>query len=194
MDNEPKTVGGVSDDSALSLIDPLTKSQMERVDSMRSTMLSFDPRNFVEAKYAMQNVTVLRIYHQVARIIKFINMMDQLEDKIYDSITMNIGSMDSCDPMTMMTLLKVQSQLQETMIQSQLLLKPYLDLDIEAIAPPREVEENSFGVAIIPQESRNNIRSGAQALLTELRKQNPELPQTDETIDGDSNDRDANTQ
>ena len=190
MDNEPKTVGGVPEDNSLSLIDPLTKAQMDRVGQMRSTMLSFDPCDFSEAKRAIQNVTVLRIYHQVARIIKFIDTMDQLEDKIYDSITMNIGQMDSCDPMTMMTLLKVQSQLQETMIQSQLLIKPYLDMDIEAIAPPKELVETSYGVAIIPQESRNNIRSGAQALLTELRKANPDLPVTE----GDNNDRDANTQ
>jgi hypothetical protein len=101
--------------------------------------------------------------------------MDALEDKLYDSILSNIGGMDSFSPETMMMLLKVQQQLQETMIQSQLLIKPYMEMDILALAPQPEMEETSFGAAIISKESRNNIRTGAQALLTELKKSNPEL-------------------
>ena len=135
------------------------------------------------AKRAMRNITVLRIYHQVARLIKFTEMMDILEDKLYDSMIANIGQMDSYDPATLLMLSKVQSQLQETMVQLQLLIKPDLDMDIEAIAPPIELEETSFGASIISQESRNNIRTGAQALLTELRKQNPDLPQSEDADD-----------
>lgn len=173
-----KTVEGgePEENTNLSLSDPLLKEQKNLVDQMRSTLLSFDHNDLNSAKRAMQNITVLRIYHQVARIIKFIEMMDLLEDKIYESMIANMGEMDSYDPMTLVTLLKAQEQLQTTMVQSQQLLKPYLDMHIDEIAPAPELEPTSFGVSIISQESRNNIRTGAQALLTELRKANPELP------------------
>lgn len=181
MDTELKTVGeGPEENTDLSLsVDPLLREQKMQIDQMRSIYTTFNKSEPNSAKRALQNITVLRIYHQIGRIIKFTEMMDALEDKIYDSMIANIGQMDSFDPATLLTLLKVQSQLQETMVQSQLLIKPYLDMDIESIAPPAELEETPYGVAIISQESRNNIRTGAQALLTELRKANPELPQGD---------------
>ena len=180
MDDELKTVGGVEPENTdLSAVDPLLREQKNQVDQMRSALLSFNKNDMNSAKRAMQNITVMRIYHQVARIIKFTEMMDLLEDKLYESMIANMSQMDSFDPATMITLMKVQAQLQETMVQSQLLIKPYLDMDIESIAPPIELEETSFGAAIISQESRNNIRTGAQALLTELKKANPDLPQDD---------------
>lgn len=188
MENEPKTVGGVPEDTSLSIVDPLLVAQKDKVNSMRSAYMALDYNDLTNAKRTIQSVTIMRIYHQVGRIIHFTEVMDQLEDKIYDSILMNIGGMDSADPATMLMLLKVQADLQNTMIQSQQLIKPYLDMDITTIAPPIEMEETSFGVSIISQESRNNIRSGAQALLTELRKSNPELPQvtSDNTKTSDS--------
>lgn len=173
----PETVLTSVENTDFSDVDPLLKEQKNQIDQMRSILLSFDHRDMNSAKRAMQNITVLRIYHQVARMIKFTEMMDILEDKLYESMIANIGQMDSYDPATLLLLSKVQSQLQETMVQSQQLLKPYFDLDISTIAPPPEIEETSFGVSIISKESRNNIRNGAQALLTELRKANPDLPQ-----------------
>ena len=217
MDDELKTFGvgepeGITnispentsseENTDLSSADPLLKEQKLQVDQMRSTLLSFNKADPNSAKRAMQNITVLRIYHQVTRIIKFTEMMDLLEDKLYAAMIENMAQMDNADPMTMMTLLKVQEQLQETMIQSQLLIKPYLDMDIESIAPQPELEETSIGVAIISQESRNNIRTGAQALLTELRKVNPDLPQdetakeenTEEVNSEDTDDRSADSE
>jgi len=217
MDDELKTFGvgepeGITnispentsseENTDLSSADPLLKEQKLQVDQMRSTLLSFNKADPNSAKRAMQNITVLRIYHQVTRIIKFTEMMDLLEDKLYTAMIENMAQMDNADPMTMMTLLKVQEQLQETMIQSQLLIKPYLDMDIESIAPQPELEETSIGVAIISQESRNNIRTGAQALLTELRKVNPDLPQdetakeenTEEVNSEDTDDRSADSE
>jgi hypothetical protein len=79
--------------------------------------------------------------------------------------------MDEFDPQTMMLLLKVQGDLQKSMVLSQELLKPYAEIDLDSIAPPIDVSDNaSFGDMILPKESRNAIRNGAQALLTELRK------------------------
>ena len=165
-----------AENTDFSSVDPLLKEQKMYVDQMRSALISCNKTDLNSTKRAIQNITVMRIYHQIARIIKFTEMMDLLEDKLYESMIANIGEMDSYDPATLLTLMKVQAQLQETMVQSQLLIKPYLEMDIESIAPPQEFEETSFGAAIISQESRNNIRNGAQALLTELRKSNPELP------------------
>ena len=175
-----KTVEPVPEENTdLSFSDPLLKEQQAQIAQMRSTYVSFNKGDPNSAQRAIQNITVLRVYHQISRIIKFTEVMDALEDKLYDSIISNIGEMDSFDPATMLTLLKVQQQLQETMIQSQQLIKPYMDMDVLALAPQPEMEDTPFGVSIISQESRNNIRTGAQALLTELRKANPDLPQGD---------------
>ena len=184
MDDVLKTVGAESGDTTdLSLVDPLLREQKLQIDQMRSTYINFSKGDPNAAQKAIQNITVLRVYHQISRIIKFTEVMDALEDKLYDSILSNIGGMDSFSPETMVMLLKVQQQLQETMIQSQLLIKPYLEMDILALAPQPEIEETSFGAALISKESRNNIRTGAQALLTELKKSNPELDFEDDAQD-----------
>lgn len=168
-----------------SSVDPLLKEQKMYVDQMRAALINCNKTDVHSVKRSMQNITVMRVYHQIGRIIKFTEMMDLLEDKLYESMIANLGEMDSYDPNTLIMLTKLQAQLQETMVQSQLLIKPYLDLDLETILPPQELETNSFGAALISQESRNNIRTGAQALLTELKKANPDLPL------GEADDRDA---
>ena len=175
-ENELKTVGGESGeitDTNLddSLVDPLLREQKEQVDQMRAALLQCKKNDITSAKVALQNIAVLQVYHQVARIIRYTEVMDRLEDKLYASIDANLSSMDEFDPTTMIMLAKIQSQLQESMVNSQKLLQPYMDIDLDSIAPPKELnEETSFGTAIIPKESRNAIRNGAQALLTELKK------------------------
>ena len=177
MAKQLKTVGGEEPDNTPisvptdSLVDPLLVAQTNQAAQMRSALLTCNTQDLTSAKVALQNIAVLQVYHQVARIIRFLEVLDRLDDKIYDSIDMNIGGMDSADPTTMLMLVKVQGDLQKSMVLSQDLLKPYMDIDLESIAPPRDVTgESSFGAAILPKESRNAIRNGAQALLTELRK------------------------
>lgn len=170
MADELKTVGGEPDNSDISLVDPLLREQQEQANAMRQALLTCRTGSITNAKVALQNIAVLQIYHQVARIIRFTEMMDRLEDKLYDSIDMNIGGMDSADPATMLMLVKVQGDLQKTMLMSQDMLKPYMDIDLEALAPMKDVDEDSFGASILPKESRTAIRNGAQAFLTELRR------------------------
>lgn len=154
------------------LVDPLLKEQQAQVNQMRATLLSCNKSDPASAKLAIQNITVMRIYHQISRIIRFTDMMDRLEDKLYASIEANLAEMDEFDPNTMLMLTKIQSQLQETMIESQKLLQPYLDMDITAFTPIQEATPaDSFAATIISKESRNNIRNGAQAVLTELTRQ-----------------------
>lgn len=184
-DDELKTFGAESeDDNSTSLfIDPLTKQQRSHTDEMRSALLSCNLGDITSTTSALKYITLRRILHQVERIIKYTELMDRLEDKLYDSIDQNLAEIDECDPSTMMLLLKVQSQLQTSMIESQKLLQPYLDMDISVYAPPQDVTpEDSFMANILPKESRNTIRSGAQALLTELKKKSPNT--VDEGSDG----------
>ena len=178
-----------------SLVDPLIFEQKEQANLMRKSLLTCRTGTISNAKIALQNIAVLQIYHEVARIIRFIEVMDRLEDKIYDSIDMNIGGMESADPATMLMLVKVQGDLYKTMAMSQELLKPYMNIDLEAIAPMKDVNEDiPFGVAIIPKESRTAIRNGAQALLTELTKKNPTTENPSENEDTDGSDTAADTQ
>lgn len=170
MDNEPKTVGGV-ENTDISLVNPLLREQTEQAAQMRDALLTCRNSDITSAKVALQNIAVLQIYHQVARIIRYIEVMDRLEDKLYASIDANLSQMDEFDPATMMMLVKVQCDLQKSMVISQDMLKPYMSIDLESVAPIRDVtDESSFGAMILPKESRNAIRNGAQALLTELRR------------------------
>ena len=178
-----------------SLVDPLIFEQKEQANLMRKSLLTCRTGTISNAKVALQNIAVLQIYHEVARIIRFIEVMDRLEDKVYDSIDMNISGMDSADPATLLMLVKVQGDLYKSMATSQELLKPYLNIDLESIAPMKDVTEDTpFGVAILPKESRTAIRNGAQALLTELRK--TENPSENEATDnnGKTKETDSTTE
>jgi len=162
------------------LVNPLLREQQAQAAQMRDALLTCKKNDITSAKVALQNIAVLQVYHQVARIIRYTEVMDRLEDKLYASIDANLAQMDDFDPATMMMLTKVQADLMKSMVMSQDLLKPYLDIDLDAIAPPRDVnEETSFGAAILPKESRNAIRNGAQALLTELRKTETKQPEAE---------------
>ena len=193
-EDELKTFEGAEGISPLSdnMIDPLLKEQKEQATQMRAALLSCKKNDITSAKVALQNIAVLQVYHQVARIIRYTEVMDRLEDKLYESIDANLAQMDEFDPATMLTLVKIQGDLQKSMVMSQELLKPYMDIDLESIAPPVNIDETtSFGAAILPKESRNAIRNGAQALLTELRK--TENCSEDKEVDGNNTDV-ANTQ
>lgn len=182
-ENELKTFEA-EEDNVTHFVDPLTAKQKSHTDEMRSALLACNFGDITSTKSALQYVTLRRILHQVERIIKYTELMDRLEDKLYATIDQNLAEMDEFDPNTMMLLLKVQSQLQTSMIESQKLLQPYLEMDVSVYAQPQaEDTQNSFMANIIPQASRNTIRNGAQALLTELKKQSPDS--TDDLIDLD---------
>lgn len=180
-DDELKTFEA-DEDNVTHFVDPLTAKQKSHTDEMRSALLTCNFGDITSTKSALQYITLRRILHQVERIIKYTELMDRLEDKLYATIDQNLAEMDEFDPNTMMLLLKVQTQLQTSMIESQKLLQPYLEMDITAYAQPQDVDaEDSFMANIIPQESRNTIRTGAQALLTELKKQSKAADKGDNT-------------
>lgn len=158
-----KTVDGFT-----SILDPLYQKQKEGVAKMRASLLACteDP---TMAKAAIQNISTLRVYHQIARIIRYLEMMDKLEDKLYSSIDATIDNANETSPSTWMMLLNIQERLQKTMIESHKLLQPYLDIQEFSIVEltAQSVDDNSRPM-ILNADSRDKIRSSAQAALEAL--------------------------
>ena len=158
------------------MVDPLYAAQKEGVARMRTSLLScMATDNGTITSRAINNITALRIYHQIARIIKYLDIMDKLEDKLYESIESNIDNMNPSDINTMEVLLEVQTKLQKSMIESHKLLQPYMDLqdmsivDLVAVSTADEESTNSE-ISLLPSESRDRIRTSAQSLLNELKQ------------------------
>lgn len=165
----------IMDDFPLSSsIDPLYMKQKEDVATMRASLLSCNLYNPGSAKAAIQNITVMRVYHQISRIIRYTELMDKLEDKLYESIEHSLDTMDSSNPTTWISLLGIQEKLQKAMIESHKLIQPYLDLEDLNLVPVviDEPDNDSFASNMLDKESREKIRTGAQLVLTSLTKSN----------------------
>jgi hypothetical protein len=148
--------------------DPLTAMQKESTSRMRSALLSLSVENATSVKTTIQQVTVLRIYHQLVRIVKYLDLMDKLEDRLYASIDLQLQSMDVFDSATMQQLLIVQTQLQKSMIESHKLLQPYLEIENLSIGELMPDTTSEATTSIIPEVSRDKLRIAAQTVLKEL--------------------------
>lgn len=160
MDNL-KTVEGVRD--------PLYAKQVEDVAKMRTSLLSCND-DAALTKTALQNIAVLRVYHQIARIIKYTELMDKLEDKLYESIDSALDRMDIENTNTIAMLLDIQGRLQKTMIESHKLLQPFLELQDQSFlefTTSQEVSPNPNTLSL-NANAREKIRISAQAVLQEL--------------------------
>ncbi len=147
--------------------DPLYAKQKSDVAKMRASILVCSDNPDL-AKQALQNITVLRIYHQVSRIVKYLDMMDKIEAKLYKSIDRQLERLSDDSPATLMMLLEVQERLQKLMIGSQKLLQPYMDLsEYTALQPAATTNDNNIS-AVFDSKSREKLRSSAQAVLLEL--------------------------
>lgn len=163
-----KTVEGNQGDN--SLLDPLYAKQKEGVAKMRASLLacSNDP---TIAKQAINNITVLRIYHQIARIIKYTEMCDKIEQKIYDSLDKTMEKMNDSSPGTWMMLLKAQERLQKLLIDSHKMLQPYLELEEHSIVELTQSIETTTAQPIstgLNAEARDRLRLNAQNVLLQL--------------------------
>lgn len=146
--------------------DSLYLKQKEDVASMRASLLSCNMMDSVSSRIALQRITVMRVYHQVTRIIRYTEMMDKIENKLYESIDHSLETMDSANPSTWLALLNVQEKLQKSMIESHKLLQPYLDEGMFAgVEIPQPEPQQSFSSIHIDQTARDNIRSAAQNVL-----------------------------
>ena len=161
------------DAQPVQLCNPLYARQREDVAKMRTSLLACVDDNGYPTKQAINNITVMRVYHQIARIIRYLDLMDKLEDKLYSAIEVQINDADLFDDGTVARLLTIQERLQKTMLESHKLLQPYLDIqefnvvDLTASASTA-TSASAVAADIMKPEDRDRLRSNAQAVLVEL--------------------------
>lgn len=160
---EAKTVGNPDDMSLL-------VEQMNDVSNMRSALLSFPKSDPQAAVKAIRNVTLLRVYHQVERIVRYTEMCDKIEDRMYQSINAKLDNTSPDDESLWYTLLGIQDKMQKIMIESHKLLEPYLSLEqLQALEVPQQADPaDSFTSMILDQESREKVRTSAQQVLAAI--------------------------
>ena len=146
-----------------SVKDTLISKQKEGVARMRTSLLAFDDNGQVSRK-AIQNITNLRIYHQLTRIVRYTEMADKLENKLYECI----DNIDDDSPATWLALLEVQSRLQKLMLDSHKLLQPYLDLQEFSISDLSSTQDETNSTLILNSASRDKLRLTAQNVLKAL--------------------------
>lgn len=149
--------------------DPLIAKQKRDVDAMRTILLTCNTSDPNSVKAAMNNILVMRVYHQISRIIKYTEQMDKIEAKLYNSIDQSLDTMSDADPRTWMTLLNIQERLQKIMIDSHKLIEPYLNIeDLTYVEVIPEASSDSFAKTLLDQDSRERLRTSAQAILSAL--------------------------
>ena len=150
--------------------DPLISKQKEDVSKMRASLLACsDDSNLI--RNSIKNITVLRIYHQLSRVIRYLDMMDKLESKMYEALDNTIETSNAADPSTVLLLLQVQEKLQKNMIESQKLLQPLVDMqDSEFLQIFDSIEscDATNNNSLLNSNQREKIRNSAQAVLLEL--------------------------
>ena len=161
--DEAKTVGG-PDDLAI------FTEQSRDVQNMRNALLSFDKSDATAASKAIRNVTLLRVYHQVESIVRYTEMIDKLQDRIYQSIDSKLANSDPDDETLCFTLIPLVERLQKNMIESHKLLEPYLSMEqLTTIEVPQQSDPaDSFTSMILDQESREKVRTSAQQVLAAI--------------------------
>ena len=160
--SEAKTVSGSSSSTDLLV------EQASDVANMRASLLSFNKSDPNAARKAIQNVTILRVYHQLERIVRYTEMVDKIEDKIYQSIDAKLMNADPDDETLCYSLIPLQERLQKMMIESHKLLEPYLALEQIAVLDVQQQAADpatSFASMILEQESRERVRTGVQQII-----------------------------
>lgn len=186
MSHDPETFGMDEDVER----DPLVNKQKQDVESMRRTLLSCNTSDPNSVKTAMNNILVMRVYHQISRIIKYTEQMDKIEEKLYNSIDTSLETMNEADPRTWVMLLNIQERLQKIMIDSHKLLEPYMSMEnLQYIEIPAESSNDSFAKTLLDQSSREKLRSSAQALLNAIdASESKSLPSAGSNSDGGDSD------
>ena len=151
-----KTVEGeiVSDD-------PLLRKQKEGVAAMRTSLLACKDN---PAK-AVRELTSMRVYHQLTRVVRYIELMDKLEEKLYAAIEASALKANDADPTTWIMLIHIQEQLQDNMIKSHKLLEPYLTDGPMTLSDTLAIEVEPDQPQLLDRASRDKVRSAAQKLL-----------------------------
>ena len=150
---------------------PIQKAMTESTERMQTALLSASMDAPNEVVGAMRQVTLLRAHHQVMRIVQFLQLMDKLEAKMYESIDMDMSTMDLSDPDSWKTLLLLQTKLQENIVNSNKLLTPFLEMDkypiFNEMANASDVDVTIVDGELTPSK-RNQLRENAESILAEL--------------------------
>jgi hypothetical protein len=165
MNTAFKTVEGT-----VGTVDPLIAKQREDVARMRTSLLACDA-NPQLASTALKNVTVLQVYHQISRIIRYTELCDKLESKLYESMDSLIDRLDTDSNLTINALLNAQERLQKLMIESNKMLAPFLDMTsyIESVRVDDASEDNAPKATIaLDATRREKLRNSAKQVLLEL--------------------------
>lgn len=157
--SDHETVVGTLDKSDL-----VGASQKEHIAKMRAALIGFGS-NANTARAAIQSITAMRVYHQITRIIKYTELMDKLEDKMYESIESSLATMNPASPSTWFQLVQLQEKLMKNMELSNKLIQPYLGMDWGTIVETSSKDE-SKEYSILNSESRKTIRDTAKQVLS----------------------------
>ena len=147
---------------------PIIAKQKEDVARMRTSLLSCSKENGISTMRAIQDITVMRVYHQLTRIIRYTEMMDKLEDKLYAALDYQLDNAEVSDLNTLTMLMGIQTNLQKAMIESHKLLQPYMDLQdfsVVDLVHTTEDVDNPITQKLITSESRDKIRYAAQNVI-----------------------------
>jgi hypothetical protein len=166
--NNPETVA--IDSVSAPKLDSLYAQQQQDIKNMRSALLDCNRTDAKSVKSAMRNILVMRLYHQMARIIRFTEEMDQVEDRMYHELHLKLKDPSLEGSEALILLLTIQERMQKLMVESQKLLDPYMNLDLLNMVDvdAQAEEDDSYGAKILSQESRQNIRSNAQQIMNLL--------------------------
>lgn len=177
-----KTVGSIVHSNDL---DPMNSLKAEAIERMKMAMLSASLDDPLSAATAIQQITIMRVYHQVSRIIQYLDLMDKLESKLYESIEIELDCLDivsdSASTFSAITrLLAIQEKLQKSIIESNKLLAPYLDMEQYSAFNAIEVSTPvSANILDVDESKRTLLRENAEAILSEL----SELPEVIECVE-----------
>lgn len=157
-------------DDSTKITDPMVVKQREGIEKMRSALLAGSEDSTITAKSTMNSIAVLQLYHQVVRIIRYLDLMEKLEAKLYESIEFQIDSADYTSDATWPMLLGIQSNLQSAMDKSHKLMQNTLSIRDELISMDmcEEVSQDQTLPGVMGPETRDRLRTNAQALLAEL--------------------------
>lgn len=155
-----KTVEGSSE---VIIKDPLLAKQREGVARMRASLLACNED--INPSAVVTQITAQRVIHQLSRIVRYTELMDKIEEALYDSLDDTLDSISALPGVASTNaLLVLQERLQNNMIASHKILEPYLSMvgNIDAIPEPIDTDSPYDAT------SRDRIRTAAQMVLADL--------------------------
>lgn len=165
MYKDSKTVGSLK-------YDPIDSLKKESIERMKTALLASSLDDPTSAAFAIRSVTIMRVYHQVARIVQYLDLMDKLESAIYEKVEEELNTVvdDDSNFYQLTKLLAVQEKLQKSIIESNKLLAPYLEMDnYPAFESIESVTPVSASVLEVSSTQRNLLRENAGSILDDLK-------------------------